>query len=72
MAIMYGKIRVYATAGTSINIVSALGATKTVVVPTGATYIDVFLAGLEEYTVTDGTTSEIVLLNYNDFVEVTL
>lgn len=72
MAILYGKVRVYATAGTEIDIESALGVTSQVEVPTGATYVDIPLAGLEEYTLTANNNSETVLLNYGDFVEVSL
>lgn len=72
MDVLYGKIRIYATSGTQITITSGLGNTQTVTVPSGASYVDKILAGLEEYTITDGTTTETVLLNIGDFVEVTL
>lgn len=72
MAVLYGKVRAYASANTSITITSALGVTKTATVPTGATYVDIPLAGLEEYTLTANNNSETVLLNYGDFVEVSL
>ena len=56
-----------------ITVTSALGLTKTVNMPTGATYVDIPLAGLEEYTLTTTNSgSETVLLNYGDFKEVTL
>lgn len=72
MDVLYGKIRIYATSGTEITITSGLGNMQTVTVPSGASFVDRMLAGLEEYTVTDGTTTETVLLNIGDFVEVTL
>lgn len=72
MDVLYGKIRIYATSGTQISITSGLGSTQTATVPSGASFIDITLAGLEEYTLTDGTTTETVLLNIGDFVEVTL
>ena len=70
MAVLFGKVRINATTGSSITITSALGVTKTVTIPNGSTYIDVPLVGLEEYSFTKGTTIKTVLLNYNDFVEV--
>ena len=72
MAIMYGKIRIYAAAETSVNVVSELGVTKTVTIPTGATFVDVPLLGLEQYAISANGITRTVLLNYNDFVEVTL
>lgn len=72
MAVLYGKVRVYSSANSQITVTSALGVTKTVTVPSDETFIDVPLAGLEEYTLTKGTTSKTILLNYGDFVEVTL
>ena len=72
MDVQYGKIRIYATAGTQLTITSGLGSTQTVTVPSGATFIDKILAGLEEYTITDGTITENVLLSINAFEEVTI
>lgn len=72
MSVLYGKVKIYSSAGSQITITSALGVTKTVTVPSDATFVDVPLVGLEEYTLTKGTTSKTVLLNYGDFVEVTL
>ena len=72
MAVQYGKIRVYATAGTVIDIASGLGSTMQVTVPSGETYVDIALAGLEEYTLTANINTETVLLDYGEFAEVTL
>lgn len=72
MAVQYGKIRVYSTAGTVIDIASGLGSTMQVTVPSGETYVDIALAGLEEYTLTANSNTETVLLDYGEFVEVTL
>ena len=71
MDVLYGKIRIYATSGTQITITSGLGNTQTVTIPSGATFVDRMLAGLEEYTITDGSTTQTVLLNINAFEEVT-
>ena len=72
MSIMYGKVRICSSASSQITITSALGVTQTVIVPSDSTFVDVPLAGLEEYTFTKGSTTKSVLLNYGDFVEVTL
>ena len=72
MAVQYGKIRVYATAGTVIDIASGLVSTMQLTVPSGETYVDIALAGLEEYTLTANSNTETVLLDYGEFVEVTL
>ena len=72
MAVLYGKIRVNASANTTITITSALGVTKTATVPAGETFIDIPLAGLEEYTLSANGNSETVLLNYGGFEEVSL
>ena len=72
MSILYGKIRVNASANTTITVTSALGVTKTVTVPVGETFIDIPLAGLEEYTLSANSNSETVLLNYGAFEEVSL
>lgn len=70
--ILYGKIRAYAAAGTEITITSGSGSTRTATVPTGKTFVDVILPGLEEYTLTAGASTESLLLDYNAFMEVTL
>ena len=71
MDVFYGKIRMYATASTQLSITSGLGNTQTITVPSGATFVDRMLAGLEEYSITDGNTTQTVLLNINAFEEVT-
>lgn len=68
MEILFGKIRIYGSSGT-VTITSPLGFSKTVTL--SGTFTDVTLKGLEEYTLTKGGSSQTVILNYNDFVEVT-
>lgn len=55
-----------------ITVTPNAGVTKTVNMPSGETYVDIPLAGLEEYTLTANSNSETVLLNYGGFEEVSL
>lgn len=73
MAILYGKIRIYANPNTPITLSSVTGSVnKLITVPSGKNYVDALLPGLDEYVVANGSKVESVLLNYGDFVEVTL
>ena len=69
MAILYGKIRINGDPGQTITITTGKGQTKTVQT-TGTNYTDVILAGMEEYTITNGVNTATVLLNINDFATV--
>ncbi len=68
MDTLFGKIRIYGSG--TVTITSPLGFSKTVTL-TG-TFTDVVLKGLEEYTISDGTNSQTVILNYGGFEQVTL
>lgn len=70
MAILYGKIRIHANANTPVTITSASGNTIMVTIPSGKTFIDVALPGLDEYTIANGSNVKTALLSYGDFVEV--
>ena len=71
MSILYGKIRINGEAGQTIAITTPTGQSRTIQT-TGQSYTDVMLPGLEEYTLSNGTLSETVLLNIGDFQEVNL
>ena len=71
MSILYGKIRINGDAGQTITITTTTGQSRTIQT-TGQSYTDVMLAGLEEYTLSNGILSETVLLNIGDFQEINL
>jgi hypothetical protein len=71
MAIMYGKVRIHGEAGQSITITDSKGDSRTIQT-TGATYTDIALPGMEEYTLSNSSKLESVLLSIGDFAEVTL
>lgn len=71
MSVLYGKIRINGEAGQTITITTPTGQSRTINT-TGQDYTDVMLAGLEEYTLSNGVISETVLLNIGDFQEVNL
>ena len=72
MDILFGKIRVYAMAGTQFTITSSSGATMTGTVPVGASFVDKIVAGLDEYTVSNGISNIPVTVNYGEIVKVQL
>ena len=72
MDILFGKIRVYAMAGTQFTITSSSGATMTGTVPIGASFVDMIVAGLDEYTVSNGISNIPVTVNYGEMVKVQL
>ena len=72
MDILFGKIRVYAMAGTQFTIISSSGATMTGTVPVGASFVDKIVAGLDEYTVSNGISNIPVTVNYGEMVKVQL
>ena len=71
MSVLYGKVRINGEAGQTIAITTPTGQSRTIQT-TGQSYTDVMLPGLEEYTLSNGTLSETVLLNIGDFQEVNL
>lgn len=71
MGILYGKVRINGDAGQTISITTPTGQSRTITT-TGQDYTDVMLAGLEEYTFSNGNKSESVLLNIGDFQEISL
>lgn len=71
MSVLYGKIRINGEAGQTITITTPTGQSRTIQT-TGQSYTDVILAGLEEYTLSNGTLSETVLLNIGDFKEINM
>ena len=64
-----GKVRLYGSSGT-VSITSPKGFSRSVAL--SGTFTDVVLQGMEEYTFSMGGNSETVILNINDFVEITL
>ena len=67
--VLYGKVRINGEAGQTITITTPTGQSRTITT-TGQDYTDVVLAGLEEYTLSNGINSESVLLNIGDFQEI--
>lgn len=72
MDILFGKIRIYAMAGTQFTITSSGGNVQTGTVPSGATFVDRIVPGLDEYTVSNGISNINVSVNYGEMVKVQL
>lgn len=72
MDILYGKIRIYAMAGTQFTITSSGGNVQTGTVPSGVTFVDRIVPGLDEYTVSNGINNINVSVNYGEMVKVQL
>lgn len=72
MDILYGKIRIYAMAGTQYTITSSGGNVQTGTIPSGATFVDRIVPGLDEYTVSNGISNVNVSVNYGEMVKVQL
>ena len=72
MDILFGKIRIYAMAGTQFTITSSGGNIQTGTVPSGATFVDRIVPGLDEYTVSNGISNINVSVNYGEMVKVQL
>ena len=69
MDTLYGKVRLYGSSGT-VAITSPKGFSRSVTL--SGTFTDVILQGMEEYTFTMGASSETVIVNIDDFIEITL
>lgn len=69
MSVLYGKVRLYTDAGQDITITDGKGNTRTITT-TGASFTDIALPGMEEYTFSNGNRSADVLLNIGDFKEI--
>ena len=72
MDILFGKIRIYAMAGTQFTITSSGGNVQTGTIPSGATFVDRIVPGLDEYTVSNGISNVNVSVNYGEMVKVQL
>lgn len=72
MDILFGKIRIYAMAGTQFTITSSGGNVQSGTVPSGATFVDRIVPGLDEYTVSNGISNINVSVNYGEMVKVQL
>lgn len=72
MDILFGKIRIYAMAGTQFTVTSSGGNVQTGTVPSGATFVDRIVPGLDEYTVSNGISNINVSVNYGEMVKVQL
>lgn len=72
MDILFGKIRIYAMAGTQYTITSSGGNVQTGTIPSGATFVDRIVPGLDEYTVSNGISNVNVSVNYGEMVKVQL
>ncbi len=72
MDILFGKIRIYAMAGTQFTITSSGGNVQTGTVPSGATFVDRIVPGLDEYIVSNGISNINVSVNYGEMVKVQL
>ena len=72
MDILFGKIRIYAMAGTQYTITSSGGNVQTGTIPSGATFADRIVPGLDEYTVSNGISNVNVSVNYGEMVKVQL
>lgn len=69
MSVLYGKVRINGGPGQTITITTPTGLSKTIQT-TGQDYTDVVLAGMEEYTLSNGIISETLILNIRDFKEI--
>lgn len=72
MDILFGKIRIYAMAGTQFTITSSGGNVQSGTIPSGATFVDRIVPGLDEYTVSNGISNVNVSVNYGEMVKVQL